>query len=1381
MSTPDPTPREPAVAVAHLALVTLAALAGLQVVSATIAREASPTAHRPAAAPSVVERFRSEEDASVSSDEPTRNFGAEPELHVGGVTRRDGGVGVHRTLVRFEELDGHFPPEAVIDAATLRLTSVPSTGRIEIVAGRVISAWTESAVTWDDQPDAAAPDALTVVDDLGGVVEWDVTEHVKGWVEAGWPNHGLQLRSGDEATPILKTFLSSEHVDVVRGTPVPAVVELEVTWHREAPSTPSPTATPSGTPAERRTSTPTATATDRPTPTPSPTATDDPGRHTPTPSPDPTEDRPSPTPSATPRPTETATPGTGPTRGPSATPAEATITFPSPTATHTPAHATISVPTATNTPGIATPPVYLPFAWQPNPRPPTRQTPTPPPSFHTPTPTPPSFHSPTPTPPSHATPTPTDPSHATPTPTPRTPTPTPGTPTPPILGPAAEVFFARSEYEIGCHVNRWAYDSEDLAECGEGYFLHQMVRLSPGTDFVPIPRTATKFVVPGDAVPLRTGGIVDVAVTFSAMVLVSTTEPEGSPVYVRARIDGQVMGPGAVIYADADSGQEYHARSFVFSHRVGAGIHTVEMEWSSPDATARIRDASVQVVADVPLDHAHHLSVRSSPGAAPVAMESGAWHDVPLAVLDFHVPEDGEAAVTFSASIEMSDGDFVMLRAIVDDGAFTAEPPEIALAARSFHSDARSVTFTVPELPPGPHVVRMEWRGSITDVVAQAEVRGWSLSALSGPRSTDATTFATANQDGFASAPSGTGYHDIPGLEVEIELEAFAEVMITFSGAVTGRDPVYVAPTLNGLPHSSREVVVHNPLITCADDACLSPIVNDAGARSYTFVLKELWPDADDDPTVFGLAVRASSFEDSWAEVTDATMTIVEQPWTGPDIAVGANMGAASRKREAIIEPLRGTRPHLFIVIDPEREDHPVADAGFMSDVDEIAFGADPSAKGYFEAMSGGRLEIVRAGPGILGPYETAHEADHYWSAHDCEDDEAGIVDGFASGFAELQAEALAAADADFDFAPYDRNLDGEITSDELAIVVVVPQSSNTGSNAVSSFNPYCESPTGFYSADTPDGLRLRELLHWYTKGAGASLDDQVSSVNTLTHELGHLLPWLDDAYGVTDRWVAGPQIGQACDPDGADADDPDCQSRFIPSVPEGVSLMAGSYAATTHLDGFHKLHLGWVTPRWIVDSGAYEIVDVATSREVMILPRTGTPLKEYFLLEARFDEALSTAPDYDYNLFDSGLAIYHVIEPNDPCKSQIWPPVDCASYTPPPCVSPLIWEDHFSNLMRAGLRLIQPDGTHERICEDDGEGGLDCYTDLSTVLWGTVAGESISDTGAEDCPPIIGDPLPEGVSPLLLWSDGSASGYRINGITVSGGMTVTFEVEVGE
>ena len=1351
-----------------VALISIAVAGGLDAVLGAFAPGSPPDTARSASAPSAVERFLAHEDATIFSGEPDRNFGDEAELRVGGVASRGGGVESYRSIIRFEALDGFFPPEAVVDDARLRLTNVASADRLEITARRVVSGWAESSVTWNSQPDAAEPSSATLVDDAGGVVEWDVTAHVRSWVEAGWPNHGFQLRARDEGALILKTFHSSEHFDVVRGTPTPSSVELEVTWHRVAPS---------ATPTDDRPSPPaTRTATPTPTASPSftPTATEEPARLTPTPSREPTERR-TPTPSETPRPTATGTPGADPTRGPSATPAEGTTTLPSPTTT--PARATHTIPTPTSTPGIATPVVYLPFAWQPNQRPPTRHTLTPP-SFHTPTPTrhtptPPSFH--TPTPPGHT------------TPTPRSPTPptrgteTPGTtPTPPLLGPAAEVFSLRAEHEMGCHVNRWDYDSEDLAECGEGFFTHQMVRLEPATDFVPIPRTATKFVVPSDAVPIATGGIVEVAVTFSAMMHVTKVDDEESPVYIRAMIDGQVMGPGAVAYADGDTGQEWHARTFIFSDRVDAGIHTIEMEWSSPNTSAYIRDASVLVIANTPAGHAHHLAIRSSPGTAPVAMESGAWHDVPLAVIGFEMPPEGEAAVTFSASLEMSEGDFLMLRAIVDDGAFTAEPASIALAARTYHQDARSVTFRLPDLPPGPHVVRMEWRGSITDVVAQAEVRGWSLSALTGPRSTDATTFHTSFQDGFASAPAGTGYHPIPGLEAEVELDNFAEVMITFSGAVTGRDPVYVAPTMNGLPLSSREVVVHNPLITCPDPGCLSPIVHDAGARSYTFSLKELWPDGDG-PSEFGLAVRASSFDDSWAEVTDATMTLLEQPWTGPDMAVGANMGAASRKREAIIEPARGTRPLLLIVIDPEREDHPVADAAFMSDVDAIAFGADPSAKGFYDAMSGGRLEIVRAGPGILGPYEAAHDADHYWSAHDCEDDGAGIVDGYDSGFAELQAEALAAADADFDFAPYDTNRDGVIMSDELAIVVVVPQNSNTGSNAISSFTPFCEAPTGFYSADTPDGLRLRELLHWYTKGAGTSVDDMVSSVNTLTHELGHLLPWLDDAYGATDRFVDGPKIGEACDPDGADEDDPDCQSRLVPTVPEGVSLMAGSFPATTHLDGFHKLHLGWVTPRWIVESGDYELVDVTQSESVMILPRTGTPLKEYFLLEARFDKALPTAPDYDYNLFDSGLAIYHVIEPNGPCTSPIWPPGGCASYAPPPCVAPMIWDSHFSNLMRAGLRLIQPDGTHEKICEDDDDGVPDCYTDLSSVLWGASGPESISDTGAAGCPPIIGDPLPEGVSPLLLWSDGSPSGYEINGITATGGVTVTFQVVAPE
>ncbi|RIL08701.1 hypothetical protein DCC79_13140 [bacterium] len=956
-----------------------------------------------------------------------------------------------------------------------------------------------------------------------------------------------------------------------------------------------------------------------------------------------------------------------------------------------------------------------------------------------------------------------------------TPSPTPATP-----GPAAELFAVRAEDRIGCREEGRAYDSPNLAACLEGYTTDQMTLIEPGTDFVAIPRTAGKFVVPEVAPGADENATAIGAFTFSALVQVDKLDGAPAPVYARVIVDGRTAAPGEIVIADGTLyDNEYHARTFVFRDRLSPGIHTVHVEWRSPAVRARIRDASLLTVVDAPAVHGHRLLTRTSTGTTPVPVGNAAWSPVQSAEGTFHMPADGSVALTFAASLEMTQGDFILLRPVVDNGAVAVEPPEIALAVRSMHEEGRAATFTAPNLAAGAHDVRWEWRASLTDGLAMATARGWTMAVLTGPAATDTTAFAVPHQTGAAQAGNDGAYVPIPGLETKLDIpEGYAEVAVTFSGHVTGRDPAYVAPVVDGVVQEGVEVMVHHPVMHCLDDACSSAEVWDAGARSYTFALKGLPP--SETPAKVGLAVRASPYEKSYAEVVDATMTVLRQPWVGPDLAIGANFGAGSTLHEAVIEPGGGTRPMIVIVADVEREDHPVADGSFMDGIDALAFGATRSAKHYYDVVSGGRVEIVRAGPGVLGPYPLSHEAAHYWEGHAC-DGEGGLVqDDYVSGHAERQAEVLAAADDDFDFAAYDRDLDGVVTSDELAIVVVTPQSNGGGSAADASFKPYCQSPASFYSQDGgPDGTRLKHVLQWYTPSTGDSEDTAVASLNVLNHELGHLLFWLDDAYGATDRFVAGDQLGQPCDIDGADADDVDCQRRVVETVPQMVSLMAASGTSTPHMDGAHKLHLGWVTPETVVASGSYLLEDVRESARVMILPRRDSAHKEYFVLESRFDSDVPNDPRYDYNIVDQGLAIYHVIEPGAGCVTGAWPPSDCDTYTPPTCVAPSIWEEHVANFVRAGLRLVQPDGAHVTTCWLDDDDQRQCDTEYEQTLWGTSSGQSIADVGTLSCPPIVGDPLPADSAPLLRWADGTPSGYELHGIRFEAGAVMAFDVVV--
>jgi hypothetical protein len=216
---------------------------------------------------------------------------------------------------------------------------------------------------------------------------------------------------------------------------------------------------------------------------------------------------------------------------------------------------------------------------------------------------------------------------------------------------------------------------------------------------------------------------------------------------------------------------------------------------------------------------------------------------------------------------------------------------------------------------------------------------------------------------------------------------------------------------------------------------------------------------------------------------------------------------------------------------------------------------------------------------------------------------------------------------------------------------------------------------------------------------------------------------------------------------------------------------------SSPHLDGFHKLQLGWVTPRIITGPGDFTLFDVAEQlREVFILPRYGTDAREYFLLETRYSTDDASDAKYDYGIGDNGLAVYHVIEPGPACQAQDGAQAPgCVPLLKPMCItSDFLWDSYFSNFVRPGLRLIQPDLAHEFI---------DGFIDFGETLFGTSAGVDLLDEapgGVVVCPPNLGDPLPAGGVPLLLWADGSASGYRLKAIKLDlNGESVSFTTEI--
>ncbi len=942
-------------------------------------------------------------------------------------------------------------------------------------------------------------------------------------------------------------------------------------------------------------------------------------------------------------------------------------------------------------------------------------------------------------------------------------------------GRAADKMEVRSETHIGCRIKNSSYASEKTKKCiNDGpspeyqVMLNQFVKMpADSKGFVDIPRAASKFVADEDDT--------FVAVTFSAMSFTSSTD-EDEALEIRVLVDGVVAEPGEIEFVGGASPVlTSPSQSFTFYTTVDKGIHTVQVQYSTENIalnSSYLRNASVKVSTDADGIGSKKLFIT----------DAAVWTQITGAEFDFVMPPDAEAAITFSSSLKMEQGDFIMLRAVVDNGAFVLEPKEVTLAGRKYHTEANSVTFNAEELPPGAHTVKFEWRSSLTDEIAIAEMTAWSIIVQTRVNDSKDTFFDVVSQNDIAGTIESY-FQEIPNLASHVEVDEISDIAVTFSGVLYGPGVIIVAPMIDGYVETDQEVVLHHPYITFENDDFKNPISNNTGIASYTFALKELWPKkAGYDIGVAFRVVQSGVSTDPAGYVTDATLTVDKKLRVGPDLAVGPNMGRAAKKYESILEPIYGDRDVLTIIIDPLIMEDP-AGTLFYVEIDDALNGNYMSAKDYFRVNSGGRLTLNKAA--TLGIYEAEHAGeitndDNYYLDSENFDCESGAE--YKGGSDALHAEALLQAEDDFDFAAYDKNNDGKLVPSELAIVVVLPRDTNGGSSIKTSFNPYCDD-TDF----EVDGIKIKETVHLNThfNPFGLSVDEKIDNMMVAAHELSHHILGLDDIYGrykgVHDGVNFNPLLPFENDCPDELGPGEDCQNRYVNTAPHKISLMTyktGQDVATTHLMGFHKLHLGWVTPKILEEEDQYELYDVKLAEHVFILPRRFDTGLEYVLLETRYNSNDDMATLYDYAIIDSGISVYHVIEPDEGCKSPLGATdSSCKPLKAPMCVPDSIWfHKHASNFTRVGVRLIQPDMVH--LWDDGAFPSGDDFTGFSNTMFGN-GDNQLLDHSPVACPVNIADKMPDDSFPVpsLLWVDGKSSGYRIKNI-VNTSPSHTFDLE---
>lgn len=754
------------------------------------------------------------------------------------------------------------------------------------------------------------------------------------------------------------------------------------------------------------------------------------------------------------------------------------------------------------------------------------------------------------------------------------------------------------------------------------------------------------------------GGIITADYAALKITFCGEVEASGSArVFVRALVDGQTAAPSDVVFA---AGPFKGTRSFNFvQENLRAGGHWVEIQWMvDPGGTAFIGDASLSLWTDSALDSSARLLVKAAPSGAPLSHTSNWWEDLAHMNGTITTPVTGNLAVTFSAEGYGEGGARLFIRALVDGQV--AEPGDVLLAGNYY--GVSSYTFTRENVPPGKHSVVLQWMSDGGQTVHLADR---TLTVVAAPELTKQgglTVRAPApGQDITITSASWT---DVPGLSASIATAAGSHIEIGFAAEATlytAGKSLYARALIDGQPANPSDVLF------------LPFNENAFSTRAYTFTQTGLTAGPHD------IRVQWRVAEGGRASLGDRTLTLNHWRKIVPDL------GAPFFD----IKPGIGVRKILAILWDPHRPDNP---APARDDIENLLFGPKPSVTGYFQENSGGCLQLESAG--VLGWYDAALPASHYWGPTDPGD---ANGDGWISPHVQKWAEAVRAADANFNFAAYDADRNGELSVDELGILIVIPQNSAFGTmnHAVGRQVPLQDLIV--------DGVKVSPITEAYI-GSPPSL-------GLVAHELSHLLFNAGDMYfNFFQPYAAGP-----------------------------YSLMDQSPGNPGHLDPLHKLKFGWLIPHVVRSNGWYEIRDVESSQQALLLCNPDHANDEYFLIENRW-----RGDSYDAHLPFSGLAVWHIIE-----NSSVF-----LNLTPPPSVDPVQWNDpKWKGWARRGIRMIRP-----------------IYgPPFNTALWDG----SIPETGYDL---LSTDANPNHVT--LQWADGTPSGFSllcqpIPGPTVSVGIKI--------
>ena len=694
-------------------------------------------------------------------------------------------------------------------------------------------------------------------------------------------------------------------------------------------------------------------------------------------------------------------------------------------------------------------------------------------------------------------------------------------------------------------------------------------------------------------------------------------------VWVRAIVDEAVGQPSDVAFKFGGVALTgVHSFTFV-QPDVPEGFHLVRIQWlTGGTEQATIWHRSLSVQAGAASSGPGRLATSVAPSGANIVHSNTSWQQIPGLSTTFQADGSGAARITVSGETFPVAGAFLLRTTL--DGEPTAPLSVIFDDADGAQGDGtRSYTFTQQGVTPGQHEVRVEWAA---EAGGQIQIGDRSLVVAFEADSSPERGIANATSLVPLMLPLvSTSWDTVPTLVTSFTTTAPSsnlEILVSGQGmSVNGR--LFLRALVDGVPTQTEEADVsyHTPRLR---------------ALSFVFTQRDLTPGAHT------VQIQWSTDAGAICYLSAPSLSVLYRARDGADFA----RPFFASSDDPILSPIEGEIPLVTICLDPHRPN----DSGGLQELPShdamtaMLFGTDggTNAQSWLDENSGGRLSYANHGVmgcpghphGLYFEAPAEHQGTWYWDKPEDDGDP-------TTGRHTIQwQDAIKAASAHFDFAKYDKDKDGHITGDELAVIVALPQDQPYGT---------------FRTVEVAIGGAVSPMSFDIADMYVSSLPSQrLATVGGFSHELAHAI------YGAGDMYTNGN-----------------------PARPGMYSAMDNNWSAT-HLDPFHKLKSGWLPPAVIELSawagGEVWLDHVEAGLDTVILYDPARGDDEYFVVENRWG-GTPDAPNYDAPLPEDGIVVWHIIEDSAAALAY-----------PPPGVSDTVWGAlSISDWARTSVRRFGP------------------------------------------------------------------------------------------